>query len=486
VDRVWLAALACVLLGFFVTTRLLDLKFPVPWPDEGSFLFQMLALRDHFTVLTPELHPVRGPMWMPLGFMALEALIFRVVPFSLRSARLLSTLFLCGAAAGVAVSLRHSRARLGQVLILAVFLFAAPIFAFAGNVARMETLVIALAVSGFVLLERGRLAGLGLLLLGPLVHPNGTFAVVLGLAYCLWTPSLRRSPGRADRVVLAGAVLAWAAYGVCVAAHWRGFVTDMGNQLRLKVIVGAQAGGIAERLAEPVVFASLAALVVSFAAARRRGVRVSVMAWLTAAFLAQSVFTAGWLYDIYPAFAALVASMLLVDAAAAWLGGLSSERVQAGALAVVSLGVALGAGRYIVRSPFVVHSLDRATVPRAEFDPPYFIEQDRVTVGRRLVEIAKRRQFVRVQFIPDGEGVLFHDLRSPSLHFVQQTYADRPSEVLVLHQSVWLPPFVRDMEVAKLLIMHPGSQESDGEVVHARDETESWTVYEWPLRPGTR
>ena len=50
-------AVALVFLAYLVRRALIDLRFPVPWPDEGSFLWQALAFRDHFALFAPEVNP---------------------------------------------------------------------------------------------------------------------------------------------------------------------------------------------------------------------------------------------------------------------------------------------------------------------------------------------------------------------------------------------------------------------------------------------
>src|SRR5882724_2436943 len=116
-------ALACVFLAYLVRRYVIDLRFPVPWPDEGSFLWQALAFRDGFSLFAPEVNPEREAMWMPPMFMVLEGLIFKVVPFSLEASRTLSALFVCGAVACVQVSLRRELARFVFPLLAGLFLF---------------------------------------------------------------------------------------------------------------------------------------------------------------------------------------------------------------------------------------------------------------------------------------------------------------------------------------------------------------------------
>jgi len=216
--------LAAVSVAFLVVRSRVNYKFPVPWPDEASFLYQALSFRDGWTLFAPEIHPLREVLWMPPAFMVLEGLIFKVVPFSLGAARTLSGIYLLLAVVCF-VKTFESRGLLRQVILAGAFL-ATPLFLFAGNTARMETLVLLCVASGFLALHRGRFGGLGFLALAPLVHPVGLIPFAGGAAY--WLVGVRRRPvlARWEYFVLGAATSAWLIYGLHVLSHWEGFVDD--------------------------------------------------------------------------------------------------------------------------------------------------------------------------------------------------------------------------------------------------------------------
>src|SRR6185295_15131208 len=130
-------ALGLVLGAYLVRRHLVGLRFPVPWPDEGSFIWQAIGLRDRMSLFAPEVNPEREVLWMPPGFLVLEGLLFKILPFSLDLARTLSALFVCCAVVAVYAALRRFEARLVYPLFAVLFLFC-PIVHVAGNVARME------------------------------------------------------------------------------------------------------------------------------------------------------------------------------------------------------------------------------------------------------------------------------------------------------------------------------------------------------------
>src|SRR5262245_55996980 len=155
--------------------------------------------------------------------------------------------------------LRGSRARIAHALLLGLFLFS-PIFQLTGNTARMESLVLVIGGAGFALMHRKRWAGLGVLVLSPLVHPIGLPFVLVGAAY--WFAFVRRERvfKRADQITLGAAGLAWVAYAVHVMPHLDFFYDDIAAQVKFKSFVFEANGGIGGRLSEPLMLAASAAV----------------------------------------------------------------------------------------------------------------------------------------------------------------------------------------------------------------------------------
>lgn len=472
-----LLAIGCA--AYLLWRHQVDLRFPVPWPDEGSFLWQALAFRDRLSLFAPEVNPQREALWMPPGMMILEGLIFRVVPFSLSAARALSALFVCGAVVCVFASIRRPETRALFPVVVPLFLFC-PIARMAGNVARMEGLELLCLSLAFLLVERRRGAGLGVLFLAPIVHPNGVFGVVVGIAYFLWRR--RREPlvlRRADLAVLAATAIVWAAYAFHVAYHWAYFIRDMNAQLRFKQLVSAADGGQLARLKEPIVWGSALVLVLAGVRARRAGEGVGAPGVLLATLLLQTAVAAGWLYDIYPAFAVLLATVVAADAGFATCAArVPVERRVGAAVALAVLLVAVDAVAYR-HNPFLERSLENATVLRSTLSPEYVTPADYSAVVRYLASIKPPSGAppLSVQFVPDAEALLYEKLRGPTLGYVQQTFYEQHYDVLVLHDSVWFPPYVRNLELLKLI--YARGQKYEEKVIYQRDGTEKWTAYRW-------
>jgi len=444
-DAGYAGLLVAAAIGFLWVEHEHGLTFPIPWPDEGSFLWPALSFRDHLTLHAPEVNPQREIFWMPPGFMVLEGIIFKILGFSLLGARFLSAVFVLLAMACLAVQVRSSRARFGHALLIAIFLFA-PILQMVGNTARMESIVLFLCAAGFLLLDRGRAAGLGVLATVPLVHPNGVLACAGGAAYWIFGFRGRRRPNRVDLAAFAVALVCWALYAWHASRHGAAFLEDMRSQVRWKQAEAALNGTILHRVTEPFLLSAFAGLVVAFAGALFLGARGGALFALGLPFLVVSGVAVGWLYDVYAGFGALLASMLVLEAASALASRFSPRRAF---LVVGGTALLLCAGaEWVTRHPYLMRSVTRATTGTSAPGRAYFS-----TTERRLVETYIRRSAhedrpVVVQFLPDADSLLFQDLRSSSIHLLQQTYFSTRPDVYILHDSPWFPPFLRDVELA--------------------------------------
>ncbi|MBM4364509.1 MAG: hypothetical protein FJ104_17655, partial [Deltaproteobacteria bacterium] len=470
-------ALAVVVPGVVLLARRASVAFtyPVPWPDEGSFLWQALAFRDTGGLFTPELNPTREVLWMPPGYMVLHGLLYRVVPFSLGLARSVSGLCLVAAFGLLGVMYGKLDRRYVHALLAGISLNG-PALLMVGNVARMESLVLLVACLGYALLDRGRPAGLLVLLLGPLVHPNGLYPLA---AACLLAVVRRRDldrPGIRTFALLAAVLAAWVTYGLYAARHADSFVADMVAQLRFKFYVSSAEGGPLGRLGEPVMIGTALALGVGTWLARRDGRRAEWLAALGGALWVQSISANGWLYDGYPAVAALVGAIVLVE------GLLGRVRGRAAALGVVGALVVTSAAT-VLFSPFLQRSLDRVVVPRAERDPVYVTESDLAAVRAYLVAQHVPGQHLAVQCIPDADALFFEDLRSPALGFVQQTMFDARSSIVISHESPWFPDWIRGLELLKVFTLN--GTEPTSRVLAERRGGDRWIAYDF-RPPGAR
>jgi hypothetical protein len=477
-------AIAVALLAYQVSVTVTGLRFPVPWPDEASFLWPALGFRDHFDLFAPEVNPEREALWMPPGFMVLYGLVFSVVPFMLERARIVATILVMITVLSVFGLVHRLRARAAHTALLAALL-TAPIVFMVGNCARMESLVLALVTVGYFLLSRGRAAGFAVVALAPLAHPNGVFALTGAFVYAAILFWRRRRPpspgvtvllfGRADFACLGATAAAWIAYAVHVAKHFEAFKIDMAAQLRFKLLVSYGEDDVLVRLTAWPIALGLAALLAGGILGRRAQAPILGIFILTVSLFVQTAVAAGWLYEVYPALAITLALVMLVESV--WLAigarlsgrGAVAARVALGLVAAVTLVAAY-------RARFLTRSLEKATIARDSLHPPYLVRDDRRMVRGAIKQLVKERGRVTVQFIPSGEGLVYESARSPEVAFVEQTFYQNKFDVIMVHESVWSPRAVNDLELYHAVTIAP--QPVRGPITfHSRDGTEKWSVY---------
>lgn len=462
------------------------LSRPVPWPDEASFLWQAIALQREGTLFAPQLRDTGHVLWMPPGYMAFAGLAFALVGFSLETARWLSALCVAGAGAALAAVLHRSRHPFASLLLLAVFLLS-PIAVLVANVARMEALLLALASSALLLVQRGwPWGGLALAALLPLVHPIGAFltagTTVLALA-AAWRDPARRRPRAAEWLALALAGLAWAAYALYVAQHLVQFRADMQFQFGQKA---ERSGGVLSalrRLAHPAL--ALPCLAVAAAAlARALGRRLASAPLLAWAIPLAAVTGAlrGWPYNVYAALLALVAAIL---ASELLLDALDRTRAPAPlrrlAPAALALGLALaGQLAYRQAAPFT-SDVARAQVPTAATaGVPFLTAEDRRVLAERVRALrGSPERPVTVLFLPMAEALFFADLDGDGRRLVFPILRREPADVVILHESRHFPFELReDLRLWAQAWQGIALRSERWPLVRERDGTERWRIFD--------
>jgi hypothetical protein len=476
-------ALLTLLLSYLVHLRILGLQYPVPWPDEGSFLWPAIAVQEGNTLFAPELNPDRPVMWMPPGYMVVQGLIFKTTGFSLEWARELSALYMCAAVAMLAAFLAESPARWLHLGLAAIFLHS-PILLLAGNLARMEPLVL-MVVTGSLLLIRHDYAwpGLALALLAPLIHPNGVYFALGAVAY--FAIRIWRKPAAERHWVwgllwLSGAVLLWMIYGTYVLQNWDTFVSDMTFQITWKRFMNAVTGGTWVRAlrVENALPALLTALLVIHAAYRGSALTPLFAFVVPARVLALTAL--GWSYDVYTALEYFLICCLGVDAVWTNCSRLRTRFVRewhvlacaaAFALAVLSHRLLTSDSPLTRSTDLAIANIDHRSAPA------YFEPADAEAVRAYLGSLRNQGKEVIVQFTPLSDALLFWDLEGSGLRFSQPTFHTHPADVYVVHQSRHLSPQHRKMieDSFRALIPLPFDQ---WKVIRSRDETERWLAYQ--------
>lgn len=479
----WIALLA-LLLSYLAHVYTLRLTFPVPWPDEGSFLWPSIAVQEMNTLLAPQLNPDRPVMWMPPGYMIVQGLIFKVTGFSLELARALSALYLCAAVAMFAALLEKSPARMLHLGLAGVFLHG-PILLLAGNTARMEPLVLLMAAGSLLLIWRDNIwPGLALAAVAPLVHPNGAYFALGAAGYV--AIRLGQRPGwerhwTRGLIWLSVPALMWALYAVYVFRHWDYFHRDMGFQLSMKQSLNSHAGGILGRALQ-VRDASPTLLIagLAFHAVRRRSVLAPLLAFVIPAHVL-TVTTRGWMYEVYTALEYfLICAMSVHVVWTAWPASRARFVLDSRALATGASTLALAMlGHHTLRSPawlggtvsFAVAPLgDRSTLA-------YFAPADAKAVRAYLDSLRRPGQEMIVQFHPYADALLFRDAEGSGVGFSQPTFHQSPADVYIVHESRHISRPHRAIIESLLAVQLHLLPLKQWTVIHSRDDTERWLAY---------
>jgi len=445
VNRLLTLLIACAFAAAYAHAhRAAGYTFPVPWPDEGSFLWQAIALEKHGTLFAPELNPDRPVFWMPPGYAVVLGALGRLVGLSLGLARSLSACFVGGAFAVVLLLYRGERQQWAYALLAAAF-FLAPPFVFAGNVARMEALLVLSVAAGMALLRGRPHLGAVLLLSGPLVHPNGLFFLAAGavaLAVLVRRCGTQLPAPRQLALLLVPAVF-WLAYAAYVGVHWAEFRHDMGFQLAFKQpglpVVGLRAADLRSDVVP--LAAALLCLAGGWAMGRSGG-RVVVLACLGGGAAVVNLISDGWNYAVFATLAAMCSSLAAVETGAALVARFSAGRELS--------GVATAAG---VLALLVVHRLTGAIHLTASY--PYGASLYSMSLQRGAVYVTPQEldavqsvldrlrprggQRVRVEFYPWGEALLFQHRTGSHVLFSQPTFSDTPPQVQIVHRSRFVP-----------------------------------------------
>lgn len=412
----------------FVLHRRAGLTLPIPWIDEATFLWPARSLSEHLTLLAPELNPDRPVMWMPPGYTVAMALAFRFTGLSLVVARWLSWMFTAGALAGLFLAHRVQRSSPWSL----AFLFAIslmPSWVVAGNTARMEALVLLIAASGFALLAANRpWVGLAVLGLGPLVHPNGAFLALGGIAAVAqrWRLRRLRSPGRWEYAALGAAAACWLGYAILVAVHRDAFVRDMAYQWARKAAMERSAGWSSPRaLALPLAAAGLATI-----SWRLHGEARATAFLAISAGLVGLVSNEMW-YGVYADLSLVLVIAEALDVAAAWTAGHGQlTRLAAAVALLASTAAGLRALRYIGVTETPRYLPDGMAWECTAMQPRAYADEAELAALRAVLHRVAAPG-ARVAFEPPGDALLIADDRT--LAPFTPVFTETAADVLVVH-----------------------------------------------------
>jgi hypothetical protein len=282
--------------------------------------------------------------------------------------------------------------------------------------------------------------------------------------------------------LLAACAVLWAAYAAYVAAHWTDFLGDMAFQFTWRDGSPEHAAGFLARWLDRdmLVLLALAGAVLVY------GTRKRVEATFLMAFALPlgvlNVVTVGWQYEIYVSLLVLLACVLFVEmglrlAVDPWRGRspLWSRSLHA---AVLIGGVALLVYSGRIESPVGYPHEMRFSGMRIASQVPYYTENDAQLVRRFLRSLESSATPVTVAFYPGAEALLFLDLRSERLRFVQPTFHDGRPDVQIVHLSRYMPARPEALIRAQIAFQSGTSTPLDRwPALHRRHGTEKWLVH---------
>lgn len=493
IDRTWKAMIRLAYwatLLFFLATYLwvhvlADYTLPVPWPDEGAFLWQAIAVQESNSLFAPQLNPHRHVMWMPPGYAIVHGLLFKLTGFSLARVRALSAGYVMAGTVILAAMLRRYRYPYLYLVLCGCFLLSRD-FVFTGNFARMEGLVFLLVAGGFSLLQHDRYhEGLCLIGLAPLVHPNGLFFCAGAAVYAsimFWRYPERRMPSPLALALLALSLALWVSYLVYVAFHWPDFLSDMTFQFSWRDAFVKDAVSFSGRWLGRGMLILCALAAAGLVYGILRGTEAAFLLVFAVPLAVLNIMTSGSMYEIYASLLVLIVSVVWIEMGMQVASDLSRSRSRAwrcslGAAVFLSaavLNLVVGKIENPMGYPYDMNfeGMRIATVV------PYYTKEDLEAVRRLLRALEFSPSPVGVQFQPAGEALLFQDLRSEKVRFMQPTFHEGKADIYIVHLSRYLPRILAAMMRLQIAVQSGVSQGLESwPVLRQRDRTERWLVY---------
>jgi hypothetical protein len=461
-------------IGYVFAHQRASFSLPIPWPDESLFLWQSASIEQSNTLIAPQLDPDHAVLWMPPAYTILTGLLFKVTGFSLALARACSLLLMLATFVVLVLLTRRYVHPIFSLLFCGLFLLSSHAVV-AGNVARMEPLLLFVVCLGFLLMQRGKdWKGLALLLSASLIHLNGLYFLAGGVALFFLSGRFRhRKLTRADAAILVLVAALWIAYAISVGLHWQEFVQGMSFQFGRK----AERGFLKAFLTEQnMLFWLVMALCLAYSL-REKLDAAYLLALGAPAALVSEVGQEMWYY-ILDSVAYLSLSIVVLAIARDLAAKMTSRsrliRQAVVPVTTVLLLAGLRAGDWI---PSPIHYPSDLRwlgmwMPRAV---PYLQDSDTEQVRALLDSLPPQAPLLQVRFFPRADALFFHDMDGKQFRASQRVpyLPVLPPDVYIIHLSRYLPTWWSEV-IAQELQAAGIDPESDADVLVQRDGTEIW------------
>lgn len=428
----WVLAMATLLVSGWLHWRA-AYTMPFPWRDEPWYLWTSVELCHSGHWASPSLRPGPALVLSPL-YALLNAALFKVFGVGLGIARWGSWACLSAAYWGVLRLFRGRRWQLPAAAVASWFALAPAAIA-AGNMVRPEAMLWMLAVWGFAMLSERRIAlGLILLGLGLNLHSLGWFFYAGGLVLALvrawekhvagepWPLSEKIGLGVAAVILVACAVSTVSAFdsSVFAAAYAEDHSTllsRLGKNLRWAWLLAA------------------GALVLRSLFTARKGLESAVLAGMGMATIVLRNQVWYRLYEQQAFGLLVVCAMLAVAEMRPWRFE-KGRSVLGAALAagLLLLGCRLGYVQPPDQYPCKLEWVGGMFIDpvRTEYLPERDIEAVSAEIAKR---VAGKPRPVKVLFLPEADGLYFHDRLPDGVIPYEGVHTDVPGDVGVFHFS---------------------------------------------------
>jgi len=477
-QQVTVYALIAVFAGLIWILHLAaGMTYPIPWFDEGCYLFPAYSFAKFNTFLGPLFGPKIDTILMPPFHTALMGVLFKISGFSLAAARHASGIFMIASFVLTALALKNYFPKYAVIVLCGLF-YTNRFFIITGNNARMESLVLLAAAAGFYCLQKNRdIKGLACLALIPVIHPAGSPIFLAGVFYYLLKPALglARQPVRtlsaSDKIFAAAAVLVWFATWLYLVNHVsavRSGLLDV--QVARKLGRNVFAALFHRQYFTALMFMGFTALVIAVHDRR------SFLLLLFAAG-AWSIYKIGqelW-YDIYEAYAQLLFSVLVLHA-----GRLLIERSQMFARTLMKNSAVCVLVFFTVFWNFQQTMIVNPLAGRVYWnwygmhfqDGTRYLDTEDVRVAEGIIKKLENERTgeIVVRFYPGGDALLFSHIVQGRVRIEYPFIADFDRvDLSVFHFSKYNPWNNDQFEALKALNVGPGKV-----VAREKNATEKW------------
>ncbi|OQC55909.1 MAG: hypothetical protein BWX54_01661 [Verrucomicrobia bacterium ADurb.Bin018] len=442
---------------------------PIPWWDEGQFLWPAQSIALNNTLLTEHLNPDRPIFLMLMGYSIVMGIIFKILPFSLEVGRGLSLVWIILSALLLGFIARKWSIRWLIWILISLFTISRP-FVVASNIVRPEAFCWLMVVIAMAVANVRPWLSLSVLFLMPLVHPNGVlFAAAGSVAAGLTWPHMKRLFHRSDCIWFFVVCVAWSIMALHAFFHLNFFITDI--SFSLFAYPEPIFNKIQRILLNP---EQSPYFIVAVGLAwfwKTRSPNRCWMAVLSATLLAVPAIRIQMWYTVFSAAGSLVSLALLL----LWVSEQTTISTKIRGMTIAFLF--LLAGWHLHRAGIMEgprgypHDMTWGWgMVTEKQDVPYITDQDRLAVAEKLLPLMSSNTPKRVKFSPEGDAFFFIEYAQNGLVGYQPVGGAPPADIVVFHDTRYIPNWAKN-STSNLFGGSFTSQQ-----IHSRDTTETWTL----------